>query len=217
MILFSSTPTSATVILSLALHTTAHAMPIPALVSPVPPVTAVAIQADGTSVVLNVNLGADGLHLVDPTGTGKFFVVAEVTKNSDPAHKANSSENVTLSLPGITWAGMRAPGNPCLLSVKSTAGFGACTVVSQLASPLPRARGRTPKELDWRFRPATILILCRFVFLLQCTRPSSFKASSSAIAHLVSDSFIALAYSSSSSNASPTILFLVRLNPLSRL
>ncbi|KAJ7788270.1 hypothetical protein B0H14DRAFT_2949488 [Mycena olivaceomarginata] len=133
--MFSNTLTSAAV-LSLALHVSAHAMPLPALGVTGSPVrndaqrlstakpcgstdiasnldkaTAVPVEADGAR-------GADGSRsvsvLVDPTGTGKNFVAA----------KTNGSDKCT---------GGKA-GNLCLLSVKSTAGFGACTVVSQLSS-----------------------------------------------------------------------------------
>ncbi|KAJ7900571.1 hypothetical protein B0H14DRAFT_2429155 [Mycena olivaceomarginata] len=103
--------------------------------------TAVPVEADGSTVMLNVtnfNPGADGSRsvsvLVDPTGTGKNFVAAKVTKNGDPAPKANGSDQVKLTLPAGTKCTGGKAGNLCLLSVKSTAGFGACTVVSQLAS-----------------------------------------------------------------------------------
>ncbi|KAJ7857079.1 hypothetical protein B0H14DRAFT_3864797 [Mycena olivaceomarginata] len=103
--------------------------------------TAVPVEADGSTVMLNVtnfNAGADGSRyvsvLVDPTGTGKNFVAAKVTKNGDPAPKTNGGDKVTLSLPAGTKCTGGKTGNLCLLSVKSTAGFGACTVVSQLSS-----------------------------------------------------------------------------------
>ncbi|KAJ7857084.1 hypothetical protein B0H14DRAFT_2507493 [Mycena olivaceomarginata] len=164
--MFSTTLTSAAVLLSLALHVSAHAMPLPALGVTGSPVrndaqrlstakpcgstdiasnldkaTAVPVEADGSTVMLNVtnfNPGADGSRsvsvLVDPTGTGKNFVAAKVTKNGDPAPKANGSDQVKLTLPAGTKCTGGKAGNLCLLSVKSTAGFGACTVVSQLSS-----------------------------------------------------------------------------------
>ncbi|KAJ7607941.1 hypothetical protein FB45DRAFT_707033, partial [Roridomyces roridus] len=102
--------------------------------------TAVPVMEDG-SVVLNVtnfNPGADGSRkvsvLVDPTGTGQKFVAANVTTNGDPAPKTDGSDQVKISLP----AGMKCTGGKtgtlCLLSVKSTAGFGACSVVSQAST-----------------------------------------------------------------------------------
>ncbi|KAJ7832805.1 hypothetical protein B0H14DRAFT_3463248 [Mycena olivaceomarginata] len=146
--------------------------------------TAVPVEADGSTVMLNVtnfNPGADGSRsvsvLVDPTGTGKNFVAAKVTKNGDPAPKTNGSDQVKLTLPAGTKCTGGKAGNLCLLvSIfsclplhssfplvarpipslhpflstplasaldltlsprslrKSTAGFGACTVVSQLSA-----------------------------------------------------------------------------------
>ncbi|KAJ7900595.1 hypothetical protein B0H14DRAFT_2671231 [Mycena olivaceomarginata] len=100
--------------------------------------TAVPVEADGSTVMLNVtnfNPGSDGSRsvsvLVDPTGTGKNFVAAKATKNGDPAPKTNGSGKVALSLPAGTKCTGREDGE---FSVKSTAGFGACTVVSQLSS-----------------------------------------------------------------------------------
>jgi hypothetical protein len=63
--------------------------------------------------------GADGSRsvsvLVDPTGTGKNFVAAKVTKNGDPAPKTNGSDKVTLSLPAGTKCTGGKTGNLCLL------------------------------------------------------------------------------------------------------
>ncbi|KAF7345592.1 hypothetical protein MVEN_01578000 [Mycena venus] len=164
--MFSSVLTSATILLALALRASAHAMPSPALgvkgipvrndvqrpsndkpcgnvdiASNIDTSTAVPVESDGTTVMLNVtnyNPGGDGSRsvsvLVDPTGTGKKFVAAKVTKNGNANPKDNGSDLISLSLPaGTTCTGGKAK-NLCLLSVKSTAGFGGCTVVSQLAS-----------------------------------------------------------------------------------
>ncbi|KAJ7708649.1 hypothetical protein B0H17DRAFT_916822 [Mycena rosella] len=102
--------------------------------------TAVPAAADGTVMlnITNYNPGADGSRsvsvMVDPTGTGKKFVAATVTKNGDPAPTGTGTEQIKLSLPaGIQCSGGKA-GNLCLLSVKSTADFGGCAVVSQLAA-----------------------------------------------------------------------------------
>ncbi|KAJ7125755.1 hypothetical protein C8R43DRAFT_1240616 [Mycena crocata] len=102
--------------------------------------TAVAAQADG-SVFLNItnfNKGADGSRemtvTVDPSGTGKSFVAAKVTKNGDGAPKELGSEQIELSLPeGTKCTGGKA-GNLCLVSAKSSTGFGSCAVVSQALS-----------------------------------------------------------------------------------
>jgi len=163
---FSSVLKSTAIVLALALHASAHAMPSPALgVSGIPvrndvqrpsnnapcgnvdiasnldKSTAVPVESDGTTVMLNVtnyNAGADGSRsvsvLVDPTGTGKKFVAAKVTKNGDPNPKGTGTDKVTLSLPPGTQCTGGKNRNLCLLSVKSTAGFGGCAVVSQLAA-----------------------------------------------------------------------------------
>jgi len=164
--MFSSVLTSATLLLALALRASAHAMPSPALgvkgvpvrndvqrpsndkpcgnvdiASNIDTSTAVPVESDGTTVMLNVtnyNPGGDGSRsvsvLVDPTGTGKKFVAAKVTKNGNANPKDNGSDLISLSLPaGTTCTGGKAK-NLCLLSVKSTAGFGGCAVVSQLDS-----------------------------------------------------------------------------------
>ncbi|KAJ6458403.1 hypothetical protein C8R47DRAFT_951206, partial [Mycena vitilis] len=93
----------------------------------------VPVEDDGTTVNLNVtnfNAGGDGSRsmsvLVDPTGTGKKFVAATVTKNGDPKPKTDGTDVVTLSLPAGTQCTGGTDGNRCLLSVKSTAGFGNC-------------------------------------------------------------------------------------------
>ncbi|KAJ7648190.1 hypothetical protein DFH06DRAFT_904234, partial [Mycena polygramma] len=94
---------------------------------------AVPVEDDGTTVNLNVtnfNAGGDGSRsvsvLVDPTGTGKKFVAAKVTKNGDANPKTDGTDVVTLSLPAGTQCTGGTDGNRCLLSVKSTAGFGNC-------------------------------------------------------------------------------------------
>lgn len=99
--------------------------------------TAIPVAADGsvTMTVTNFNAGADGSTSVsvevDATGTGNSFVAGTVTKNGNPAPTAVESDQVVFTLPaGTTCTGGKA-GNLCLVSVKTTAGFGACTVVSQ--------------------------------------------------------------------------------------
>ncbi|KAF7309410.1 hypothetical protein MIND_00311800 [Mycena indigotica] len=101
----------------------------------------VPLESDGTTLRLNItnyNAGGDGSRkvsvLVDPTGTGKDFVAANVTKNGDPAPKNNGADIVTIELPAGTKCTGGGKGNLCLLSVKSSAGFGGCTLASQLAS-----------------------------------------------------------------------------------
>ncbi|KAJ7224936.1 hypothetical protein B0H12DRAFT_1193437 [Mycena haematopus] len=154
-------------LLLLVTHASAHAMPSPALgVAGLPvrndvqrpstaqpcgsvPIaanlnnsTAVPVEADGMTVMLNVtnfNAGADGSRsvsvLVDSTATGKNFTKATMTKNGNANPTSDGTDQVKLTLP----AGMKCTGgtegNLCLLSVKTTAGFGACSVVQQLATP----------------------------------------------------------------------------------
>ncbi|KAJ7693228.1 hypothetical protein B0H17DRAFT_1132692 [Mycena rosella] len=112
--------------------------------------TAVPAAADGTVMlnITNYNPGADGSRsvsvMVDPTGTGKKFVAATVTKNGDLAPTGTGTEQIKLSLPaGIQCSGGKA-GNLCLLSVKSTADFGGCAVVSQLAASSGSATASAP-------------------------------------------------------------------------
>ncbi|KAF7371199.1 hypothetical protein MSAN_00755400 [Mycena sanguinolenta] len=105
--------------------------------------TAVPVEQDGVTVMLNVtnfNAGGDGSRsvsvLVDPTATGnsKNFVKATVTKNGNANPSSDGTDQVKLTLPAGTKCTGGKEGNLCLLSVKTTAGFGACTVVQQLAS-----------------------------------------------------------------------------------
>ncbi|KAJ7467796.1 hypothetical protein B0H11DRAFT_2239212 [Mycena galericulata] len=82
--------------------------------------------------------GADGSRsvsvMVDPTGTGKKFVAAKVTTNGDAAPTNVGTQQIKLSLPAGTQCSGGKAGNLCLLSVKSTSGFGGCTVASQALS-----------------------------------------------------------------------------------
>jgi len=103
--------------------------------------TAIATEADGMTIMMNVtnfNSGADGSRsvsvTVDPTGTGKSanFVKATVSKNGNANPTSDGTDKVTLALPKGTKCTGGTAGNLCLLSVKTTAGFGACVVVSQL-------------------------------------------------------------------------------------
>ncbi|KAJ7812090.1 hypothetical protein B0H14DRAFT_2459252, partial [Mycena olivaceomarginata] len=111
--------------------------------------TAIAAAADGsvTLKVQNFNAGADGSTSVsvevDQMGTGKKSVAGKVTKNGNPKPSKVETDQVTFSLPaGTKCAGGKAK-NLCLVSVKTTSGFGACTVVSQgnaaAANPPPKA------------------------------------------------------------------------------
>ncbi|KAJ7798186.1 hypothetical protein B0H14DRAFT_2388946, partial [Mycena olivaceomarginata] len=113
--------------------------------------TATPVAADGlvTLDVTNFNAGADGSTSVavsvDATGKGTSFVAGTVTTNGNPAPKAVETDKVTFTLPAGTKCTGGAAGNLCLVSVKTTAGFGACTVVSQgAAAPAAAAAATLP-------------------------------------------------------------------------
>ncbi|KAJ7171009.1 hypothetical protein C8R46DRAFT_180661 [Mycena filopes] len=102
--------------------------------------TATPVAADGTVTiqVQNFNAGGDGSTSVsvqvDQTGTGKKFVAGTVKTNGNAKPTKVESDKVVFSLPaGTKCVGGKAK-NLCLVSVKTTAGFGACTVVSQKAA-----------------------------------------------------------------------------------
>ncbi|KAJ7694830.1 hypothetical protein B0H17DRAFT_1178517 [Mycena rosella] len=111
--------------------------------------TAVAANADGTVdiSVVNFNAGADGSTSVsvqvDATGVGNKFVAGTVKTNGNAKPSKVETDKVVFSLPaGTKCAGGKAK-NLCLVSVKTTAGFGACMVVSQgtaAAAPPPPAK-----------------------------------------------------------------------------
>jgi len=102
--------------------------------------TAIPVAADGsvTMNVVNFNAGADGSTSVavsvDATGKGTSFVAGTVTTNGNPAPKAVETDKVVFTLPAGTKCTGGTAGNLCLVSVKTTAGFGGCTVVSQGAA-----------------------------------------------------------------------------------
>jgi len=161
---FKSFVASAALLLALAAQANAHAAPVPALGVAKPArsdvqrpstnapcgnvniaqtldsSTATAAGADGsvTIGVQNFNAGADGSTSVsvqvDATGKGTSFVAGTVTKNGQTNPTKTGTDQVTFSLPAGTKCTGGAAGNLCLVSVKTTAGFGACTVVSQGAA-----------------------------------------------------------------------------------
>lgn len=161
---FKSFVASAALLLALAAQANAHAAPVPALGVAKPArsdvqrpsnnapcgnvniaqtldsSTATAASAAGsvTIGVQNFNAGADGSTSVsvqvDATGKGTSFVAGTVTKNGQTNPTKTGTDQVTFSLPAGTKCTGGAKGNLCLVSVKTTAGFGACTVVSQGAA-----------------------------------------------------------------------------------
>jgi len=102
--------------------------------------TAIPAAADGTvtMTVTDFNAGADGSRSVavqvDASGKGTSFVAGTVSKNGNAAPTTVGSDQVTFTLPAGTKCVGGKAGNLCLVSVKTTAGFGACTVVSQGAA-----------------------------------------------------------------------------------
>ncbi|KAJ7908177.1 hypothetical protein B0H13DRAFT_1617768, partial [Mycena leptocephala] len=93
--------------------------------------TAIPAAADGT-VTMNVQncAGTDGSTSVsvevDQTGTGKKFVPATVTTNGNPNPPKVETDKIIFSLPAGTKCTGGKAQNLCLVSVKTTHGFGAC-------------------------------------------------------------------------------------------
>lgn len=103
--------------------------------------TPVAASANGqfTVTVTNFNAGQDGSRqvsaTVDATGTGKTFAgQVSISKNGNGNPTSTGSDQVTAALPAGTKCTGGASGNLCLVSFKTTAGFGNCVVVQQGAA-----------------------------------------------------------------------------------
>ncbi|KAJ7717972.1 hypothetical protein B0H16DRAFT_1433533 [Mycena metata] len=165
----------ASVFFALAAQTSAHAIPNPALgvkgtpqrsdvqrpsaakpcgsiniASTLDTSTATPVAADGTVTIQVQNCaGADGSTSVsvqvDQTGTGSKFVAGTVKTNGNPKPTKVESDKVVFSLPAGTKCTGGKAKNLCLVSVKTTSGFGACTVVSQgsAAAAAPPAKATT--------------------------------------------------------------------------
>ncbi|KAJ6461027.1 hypothetical protein C8R45DRAFT_1081035 [Mycena sanguinolenta] len=112
--------------------------------------TAIPAAADGsvTMNVQNFNAGADGSTSVsvevDQTGVGNKFVAGTVKTNGNPKPTKVETDKIVFSLPAGTKCSGGKAKNLCLVSVKTTAGFGACTVVSQgqaAVGTVPPAKG----------------------------------------------------------------------------
>ncbi|KAI8974591.1 hypothetical protein BD414DRAFT_498142 [Trametes punicea] len=102
--------------------------------------TAVQAAANGTfaATIINFNGGVDGSRkvtaLVDPTGTGKSFVSADVLQNGDENPSGTGSQQLVVQLPSGTTCSGGASKNKCLASFTTVSGFGNCVVVQQSAS-----------------------------------------------------------------------------------
>ncbi|KAJ7600801.1 hypothetical protein C8J56DRAFT_724160, partial [Mycena floridula] len=94
--------------------------------------TPVVADASGNFAVTvtDFNAGADGSTsvsaTVDPTGAGTFSGKVTIVKNGVAAPKAVESDAVTATLPAGTKCTGGAAGNLCVVSFKTTAGFGNC-------------------------------------------------------------------------------------------
>ncbi|CAL1699683.1 unnamed protein product [Somion occarium] len=102
--------------------------------------TPIVAAADGTftTTVTNFNAGTDGSRqvtaAVDTTAIGKTFAAAAtVTQNGDPAPKDVGSEQITVQMPAGTTCTGGATGDQCLVSFKTSGGFGNCVLVQQSA------------------------------------------------------------------------------------
>ncbi|OSD00132.1 hypothetical protein PYCCODRAFT_1371838 [Trametes coccinea BRFM310] len=102
--------------------------------------TAVQAAANGTfaATITNFNGGVDGSRqvtaLVDPTGTGKSFVSADVLQNGDKNPSGTGSQQLVVQLPQIAQCSGGATKDKCLVSFTTAGGFGNCVVVQQAAS-----------------------------------------------------------------------------------
>jgi hypothetical protein len=120
--------------------------------------TPVQMAADGTvtMTITNFNPTIDGSReiktaLVDTTGTGNSFnVQATMVQNGDGNPQTDSSEQIVASMPAGTQCTGGASGNLCLMSMKTTFGFGNCVVVSSnsTASTTSASTGSTAAGAD---------------------------------------------------------------------
>ncbi|KAH9889034.1 hypothetical protein C8Q73DRAFT_612976, partial [Cubamyces lactineus] len=101
--------------------------------------TAVQAAANGTfaATITNFNGGVDGSRqvtaLIDPTGTGKSFVTADVLQNGDKNPSGTGSQQLVIQLPAGTKCSGGASKDKCLASFTTAGGFGNCVVVQQPA------------------------------------------------------------------------------------
>ncbi|KAF7321748.1 hypothetical protein MKEN_00696500 [Mycena kentingensis (nom. inval.)] len=159
--------TTASILLALVAHVSAHAMVNPALGVKGAPQRgdtqrpnnnnpcgnvnialkldsskATPVRADGTVKVqmINFNGGKDGSRQVavqvSANGSGKNLKNAVVKKNGNPNPSGTGSDDIVFALAAGTKCTGGKSGNLCLVSLKTTSGFGGCTVVSQ-GSPAP--------------------------------------------------------------------------------
>ncbi|CAL1699684.1 unnamed protein product [Somion occarium] len=117
--------------------------------------TPIVAAADGTftTTVTNFNAGTDGSRqvtaAVDTTAIGKTFAAAAtVTQNGDPAPKDVGSEQITVQMPAGTTCTGGATGDQCLVSFKTSGGFGNCVLVQQSAGAAAASNDTTAAAGD---------------------------------------------------------------------
>ncbi|THU80705.1 hypothetical protein K435DRAFT_633392, partial [Dendrothele bispora CBS 962.96] len=101
--------------------------------------TPVQAASDGTFTVTATNFdsGSDGSReiqaaTVDPTAKGTDFdTQCTISQNGEAAPTATGSQQIIAKLPDNTQCTGGTAGNLCLVSFKTTAGFGNCVVVQQ--------------------------------------------------------------------------------------
>ncbi|THU82261.1 hypothetical protein K435DRAFT_606858, partial [Dendrothele bispora CBS 962.96] len=101
--------------------------------------TPVQAASDGTFTVTATNFdsGSDGSReiqaaTVDPSAKGTAFSdQCTISQNGDAAPNANGSQQIIAKLPDGTQCTGGTAGNLCLVSFKTTAGFGNCVVIQQ--------------------------------------------------------------------------------------
>lgn len=100
--------------------------------------TSSSVAASGnsfTATITNYNGGQDGstqvTAQVDPTGEGKTFTAATVTKNGVLAPPAAGSAQITVALPAGTTCTGGTNKDTCLVAFKTAGGFGNCIAVTQ--------------------------------------------------------------------------------------
>ncbi|KAI0351877.1 hypothetical protein OH77DRAFT_1410258 [Trametes cingulata] len=95
--------------------------------------------------IINFNGGVDGSRqvtaLVDPTGTGKSFVSADVLQNGDKNPASTGTQQLVVQLPAGAACSGGASKNKCLVSFTTAGGFGNCVVVQQGAAGAAAAAG----------------------------------------------------------------------------
>ncbi|KAI0819577.1 hypothetical protein BC628DRAFT_1332449 [Trametes gibbosa] len=100
---------------------------------------AITAATNGTfaATITNFNAGIDGSRqvtaLIDPTGTGKSFVSANVLQNGDKNPGATGSQQLVVQMPSGAACTGGASKNKCLVSFTTAGGFGNCVVVTQAA------------------------------------------------------------------------------------